>query len=323
MKIDINYANDVVAIPAAAAARLGSMSENDMRVLISLCSDKSLRCEHDECVKSLCDRLNLSETEAENCLAALRALGALTGSGRASRVQPASVAPGKKSSAVTAVMPSSLTEYTGEQAAKIIESAPVFRTVIDETQRIIGTVFTPTEISRVIGLVDYLKLDIDYIVLLFNHCKGKGKSSVQYAVKMAYDLYNRGVDNYIALEEYINETERYNDFASRVRKVFGIHDRSFTAREKEMINAWSERNIPDELLVRAYEITVDNTSKASLAYCNRILCAWSDAGYKTVADVDAASEKYREDKQNENSSFVADEFFEAALRRGREKMGEK
>ena len=59
-----------------------------------------------------------------------------------------------------------------------------------------------------------------------------------------------------------------------------------------------------------------------MAYANKILQSWNQKGYRTLADVEQAMDEYRRQKESQNpSSFGTDEFFEAALKRGREKMG--
>ena len=73
-----------------------------------------------------------------------------------------------------------------------------------------------------------------------------------------------------------------------------------------------------EIIEKAYETTINNIGKASVDYCNGILCRWFDAGYRTLEEVEAASEQYRHDKTgvtDKAGSFETDDFFEAALRR--------
>lgn len=87
-----------------------------------------------------------------------------------------------------------------------------------------------------------------------------------------------------------------------------------------MIALWCKRQVSDALIERAYEITVTNTGKASMAYANKVLMNWLDAGYTSIEDVERAAQEYRQ-QSTDAGSFETNEFFEAALRRGREKMG--
>ena len=69
----------------------------------------------------------------------------------------------------------------------------------------------------------------------------------------------------------------------------------------------------------AYEVTVDNTGAFSFPYMNKVLLNWHEAGYSTAEEVNAALLSYRAKKEQDTDekSFDVDEFFEAALKRGR------
>ena len=205
--------------------------------------------------------------------------------------------------------------------AQLIDQRPLYKVIIDETQKICGRIFTPAEIGKVIGLADYLKLDFEHILMLFAYCKKRGKTSVAYIVKTAYSLYNQGIDTRAAMEQYVKDTEAFDSFSGRVRSVFGIGDRAWSAKEKEIIAGWIQNNISEELMRKAYEITVDNIGKMSFAYTNKVLLNWQEAGYKTLMDVEEAIQSYQTNKQSK-ASFETDEFFEAALRRGLAKLSE-
>lgn len=69
-----------------------------------------------------------------------------------------------------------------------------------------------------------------------------------------------------------------------------------------------------DIITKAYEITVTNTKEPSINYTNAILEKWYAAGYKTIADIEAAEEK-RSKSKNTASSFSVDDFYEAALMR--------
>lgn len=65
-----------------------------------------------------------------------------------------------------------------------------------------------------LGLADYLKLDFEHILMIFTFCKNKGKTSVHYIVKTAYTLYNEGIDNRAAFEEYVKKAEEFDTAAA-------------------------------------------------------------------------------------------------------------
>ncbi|MCI8331628.1 MAG: DnaD domain protein [Clostridiales bacterium] len=348
MELELYFASDAYCFPGAILARLHEADALVLKVFLLLCADRTLRGTKEQMITGLQNMLDADRAELEKALVFLTGAGVLQdASKRAKRIAvkkkketatnetvssltgdtvPAAPAAAgqsapKPSAKEQAVMPVSLPEYTSEQMAQLIDRTPSYKVIIDETQKICGRIFNPTEISRVLGLADYLKLDFEHILMLFAYCKKRGKTSVAYIVKTAYSLYNQGIDTRAAMEQYVKEAEAFDSFSGKIRSVFGIGERAFTAKEKEIIAGWIQNDISEELMRKAYEITVDNIGKTSFAYTNKVLLNWQQSGYKTLADVENAIQSYQSNKQ-EKASFETDEFFEAALRRGLEKLSE-
>ena len=102
-----------------------------------------------------------------------------------------------------------------------------------------------------------------------------------------------------------------------MRKLAGVSQRAFSAKEKKFLAKWSELSFSEPLLTLAYEVTVDNTGAFSFPYMNKVLLNWHEAGYTTVEEVNEALLSYRAKKEEtRDASFNVDEFFEAALKRG-------
>ena len=323
MKLELSYGTDAFCVPGAVLEKLSELTQTDLQVLLALCAQADLRTDQEEAVRQMCTLIHASADEIEKSVLTLRQAGFLTGGTvrTAKRIPMVKKPPETEHRNEPAVMPISIPEYTGEQIAQMVDAAPLYKVIIDETQKICGTMFNPTEISRVLSLADYLKLDFEHILMIFTYCKNRGKTSVQYIVKTAYTLYNEGIDTRAAFEEYVKKSEEFDIMTGKVRTLFGTGERAFTKKEKEMIADWCSREIPDELIERAYEITISNIGKASMAYTNKILLNWVDAGYRNLEDVQNALDTYKREKQTK-MSFETDEFFEAALRRGSKKLGE-
>lgn len=217
-------------------------------------------------------------------------------------------------------MTAGFAEYTTEQMAKMVEEKPLYKVIIDETQKICGCIFTPTEVSKVLGLADYLKLDFEHILMIFTFCKIREKPRCITSSKLLTPFITKELTTARPLKNTSKRQRNLIRPPARVRAIFGLGERAFSTREKEMIAGWATRAIPEELIQKAYEITVDNIGKASMAYTNKVLLNWHEAGYQSLADVEAAIEQYSNTKQSK-ASFETDEFFEAALRRGSEKLG--
>ncbi len=332
MKLVVNYGNEAFSVPGALLERISDMSETELAVLLSMCADPSLRTDAHEAPAVIAEAIGKDTDEVEAAINTLRGMGFLSTtrtSRRAAAPKRAITISAEKreepfidTQQRVAVMPISMPEYTGEQIKGMIDETPMYKVIVDETQKICGTMFTPTEVSRVLSLADYLKLEFEHILMLFTYCKSRGKTSVQYAVKTAYTLYNQGIDTKAAFEEYVKKSEQFDTVAGKVRSIFGMGERAFTAKEKELIASWCRAEVSTDLIARAYEITVNNTGKASVAYAGKVIENWLSKGYRTLIEIEAAEAEYRREREEGSGSFKTDEFFEAALKRGREKMGE-
>ena len=102
-----------------------------------------------------------------------------------------------------------------------------------------------------------------------------------------------------------------------VKMIFGMG----AIKESEKIDMWLKADISEELIRKAYDITVDKTGKASFVYASKIVENWISAGYKTLADVEKAEANHK--SAMEKSSFDVDDFFKAALERSEKIYGKE
>ena len=100
--------------------------------------------------------------------------------------------------------------------------------------------------------------------------------------------------------------------------------RALTEKEAQFIRNWSVKfGYGQDIITRAYEITVNNTKGASMDYANAVMENWYKSGLTTLEAVDESlaarkAEKKSADAKNSVSSFDTDDFFEAALKRSYE-----
>ena len=193
---------------------------------------------------------------------------------------------------------------------------------IDEAQRILGKMFNPSDVNIMVGMLDYLGMNEECILLLLAHCKKIGKSNLRTIEKFAYTLVDKGINDVEAMEAEICAMEAMYTFEGEVRALFGMKTRAMTSKESKMLSAWLSFGYDISIVRMAYEITVNATGEASLPYTNAILEKWNANGWKTAAEIEAGMNAEREKRENAankkelGNSFDTDDFFEAALQRG-------
>ena len=326
MIIKINYGVGAGVFPTSCAEQIKRASLCDLKVLWLICA-KGGSVE----IGELCDFAGASESEVASSLSYWRGAGVIDAD------LPTSANKGQKKPEQQAEKPKkiaraeNLPEYTSDEIACILEKNTELSSFIGECQRIMGKMFNIHEVNVLIGLVDYLDLDCDYIMLLLTYCVAHGKKTLHYAEKTAFSFYDSGITTVDALSCELQRRENVASIEGKIRNLFGIGGRALTAKEKREISAWiNDWGFSFEIIEKAYETTVDATGGASLHYANSVLERWNAEGIRTLEQIDASAEKFEAEKaqkktkkspkskgesENQNSSFNTDEFFEAAIRR--------
>jgi len=210
-----------------------------------------------------------------------------------------------------------LPHYNTDEAARYLEQNPTAASLIDCCQQELGKIFNTAEAEIIIGLLDYLSLDPEYILFLCAYLGKKGRKSLRYIEKTAISLHDAGVVTYEQLELHLKKLDLAESAEKQLRELFGIGERALVKRERESFFRWiSEWEMPLEVIERAYEITVTRTKEPSVPYTNAILEKWNAEGIRTVEQVEEV-EAGRKAASTivPGSSFETEDFFDLALKR--------
>ena len=314
----LNFKQEVLVLPASVLSHLDGATPEQLRVLLWLASDLSLASKHRQLAKLAgcdvaiarsavqfwCDCGVMGEA-GENAVPAMAAVSVDT--------------PVKKKLQRADELPN----YTSGELAELLEARASVRVLIDEAQRILGKMFNPNDVNIMVGMLDYLGMNEECILLLLAHCKRIGKSNLRAIEKYAYSMVDKGINDAEAMEEEICRVEAMHTFEGEVRALFGMKSRALTSKESKMLSAWLSFGYDINIVRMAYEITVNATGEPSVAYTNAILEKWNANAWKTEAEIETGMNAEREKREgNANSkkelgnSFDTDDFFEAALQRG-------
>lgn len=330
MTIEMEYGKGVVALPEAILSYLDKASPLALKLFVLLASERSLR--EDFSLADTAKAFAVTPEEIERAITFWVNAGLLNlfGSESAEKEQLVAKKPaisvstktadnGERVTVVTGGMPT----YTGKEIEAMMQGDESLALLLEECQKIAGKMFGVHETNRLFGMADYLRFDHESILLLFAYAAKIGKCSVPYVEKMAVSLVQEGITSYDAVESYLSAKEKQHTLEGIVRKLTGVAQRAFSAKEKKFLASWTEIGFSESLLTLAYEVTVDNTGAFSFPYMNKVLLNWREAGYTTAEEVNAALQSYRAQREEtSDKSFDVDEFFEAALKRGRMMMDE-
>ena len=332
MKISFKYGDSVICLPSKPISeRLSEATREELCVLLALAANP------DADMESICSSLNISNDEFTKAVSFWRGSGAITVSLSNGEKLPSlkkrndkdkKELSSEKSHACNLTeirrrdkkplppQSGSIPPYSTEQIADFLEDDASLRAYIENCQQIMGKIFNTGEASSLIGIVQYLGVDTEYVALLCAFAVSHGKKSVRYVEKMAIGLYDEGITGYGELEEHLKLLNRTEEIKPEIRKMFGIGERALTSKEKKYMESWcGEFGFDIPLIRKAYEITVTNTGKAAMPYANTILESWHNSGFRTAEEIDAAAAEYKKKKDSSDGSFDTNDFFEAALKR--------
>lgn len=311
MALQFAYGSGVLNLPASVLSELNSATLTELRVLLVLSQDLSLADDK----KALAKAASCREKEAAGAIEKWQELGVLV-------TAEAVNAPVKKTTKLRHA--DEIPLYSTSELADLLETRESVRVLLDEAQAILGKLFTPAETNLVIGMVDYLGLSEEAVLLTLAHCKKVGKTNLRAVEKYAIALTDRGITDPASMEEEFLREESFHSFEGELRTLFGIKARALSSKEERFFKNWIDFGYDIEVVKRAYEITVNSTGDASIPYANAILETWHAANLTNAEEIDRylaeeaekkAGRKKGKSEPTLGTSFDVDEFFEAALRR--------
>ena len=321
MKVTLHYGNGVLCLPAQLLARLSDVNGDTLKVLLCLAADPS------ESVEQIASRLDITPKKVSAALAFWQESGMISIDGeKVAATKTAKMTESEQAEPKITVRTVSSTSkqsttaprYTTDELAALLESRRELSELVDECSRVLGKVLNTHEVGILLGIVDYLGVTGEYLLLLLAHCVAMEKKSVRYAETLALSLYDEGITDEAMLEERLKQREQLAAVEGKIRSMFGLGSRALTSKEKKQLENWlSTMKFDLDVITRAYEITVASTDKPTIPYANAILERWAAEGLHTLEEIEAADAKRAAQGKptTAGNSFNTADFFGDALKR--------
>ena len=207
---------------------------------------------------------------------------------------------------------------TSGEVAGIIKSDDGVRMLFAEAEKLYGRTLRQREISLVASLTEHYGLNAGVAVMLLKFCFKIGKTTPAYINSVAANWAEEGIDTIDLANRKILALEKRFEFAENLRREMGM-EANFTPKTLEDIRVWNEEwGFNEEMIMLAYNKTLDSIGYWKSSYANTILFNWKNAGLTTVEAVKASDEvrekqktgksaKYHSSPKDSNSSFNIDE----------------
>ncbi len=192
--------------------------------------------------------------------------------------------------------------YTSGDINRIINRDSNTKAFFKNAESIYGRAMNQKELQSTASLIDYYGLPIPVALTLLDHCFRIKKTNIAYIQKCAESWSEDEINTLDLAEERIRLVTRRSGVEDRLKSAMEIKS-AFAPKQKEFIHTWSEEwNFGEDMIMLAYDITVNSTGKLSFPYMNKILESWRAEGITTTEGVRRKQEEYKS-KNPQKKSF--------------------
>lgn len=307
MKYIVNWGggNGVFAVPDFAADCLKLASGKAVKVLLYILKNKITEIDF----SAVGEAVGISSEDAEDAVSYWQQVGVLYPDGSVPAEIPAKAT---SESIPTAPVKNSTEQREHERSAKMIspeeiadriKSSEEIKFLFSAAETTLGKMLNYTEQRSILWLHDYYNIAPDILLMIMELAKQINKPSIGYIEKIAASWHENNITTHEQASREIMALKNYFSLEGQVAARLGL-DRTLTPTEKKFVRGWSEKGISIELIVYAYEKTVDNIGKVKFNYMDKILSSWYEEGITTVAAAKAAP---KEQPKTSNSKKKAAE----------------
>lgn len=208
------------------------------------------------------------------------------------------------------LMTSSAPRLSNTEVAELTQKNPELQFLFQQAESILGRFFSSTDISVLASLYSWAGMPADVLLMLIEYCASQKKTTMRAIEKAAFSWLDQGIDTHDKADRYMREQKEKTERYGLVKSAFGIYDRNLTDKEREYIDCWfAELGFDISMVKLAFERTVANTGRLSMAYIHKILQSWHSKGIATTQQAAEESEKRsRRKKEAEKPTFDLEEL---------------
>lgn len=209
---------------------------------------------------------------------------------------------------------SSRPNYTTEEIGIYKQGSSEYSNLIHIAEDILGPISTEYQ-KLLYGLYDWLGMSFELIECLLRYCAKNKKTSIRYIETTAIGWIEQdGITTVEQAETKILKDKRYYE----ILKKLGIKRDVLTPIDKEFIDKWLNTWAFDiEMVLKACEKTVAQTTNPSLNYTDKILSTWYHDNIKSLNDIEVDDKAYHGKKAIEASTAKGSTWITAPKKKTR------
>lgn len=181
-----------------------------------------------------------------------------------------------------------------------LAESPEIGNMFNEVQDVFGRTLGYDGQSNLLMLHDHYGLPAEVIVMLCGYAKTIGKQgALAYIVQMGKAWAEEGVTDFESASRKIARMENAEKIWTEFRTLTGIENPKPTSKQAQFLEVWiNDFCYGIDVIYYSYEKTVEKKGKISFSYMNGVLRSWHESGYKTITEIDRASEEFATGVQN-------------------------
>jgi len=212
--------------------------------------------------------------------------------------------------------------YSSKEVCVYMENDKSVKNMYSLAEKILARPLSTTEITTIFSFYDWLKLPKDVILMIIEHCASLSKTSIRYIEKVAISWAENEINTVAKAKKYIEKLNKAHALTGKIKSILQIGERKFTETELKYINTWiNEYKVTEDVVKKAYDITIVNTSKLSYPYLNKILKSWCENGGEFASKASNNTEPPKKGFNNYSEERNLTDFEKQMLKMRMDKKG--
>lgn len=175
----------------------------------------------------------------------------------------------------------------------IKDSSNDLKFLFDSADSIWGKPLSYSDRKSLVCLFEQYGIAPDLLIMIISFAKQINKANMKYVEKIAINWSENNISSHELASREISRMGKYYSFENQLAIKLNLN-RRFTSSELDFLKDWSSRNVSVDLVILAYEKTIDSIGKVQFSYMNKIILNWCSNGITTVEAAKASGSR----KQN-------------------------
>lgn len=197
--------------------------------------------------------------------------------------------------------------YTAGDIAQRIKTDSAIDFLFKEVQQLYGRPLKSPESRVILQLTDFYGLPAEVAVMLMKYCFKVGKTTPSYITAAAKDWADENIRTVEEADAHLLKLEKRFSVEEDLRRAMDMKTR-FSPNQISYIRNWTEEwGFGEDMIILAYEITLDKTGGLNFSYTNKILENWKNSGIYNTDDAKRQAQEFSgkpKKKQDSGSSSL-------------------